>query len=307
MPSGARTTLFSTFVPFTTPLTPLTDLTGTYQGQDGGLYGGDSNTPPPSQAAALQSAASLVVPRNARGVPSATGKIGFAAIGQSTTRLEFGTFQPLMAQDLARNPAVVSVNGGQDNQVLQNWAGSNRPWQTLLRDVRAAGLTASQVQVVWIDLAQIYAKAYGALPARTAHYATLMTRVVETAKRLFPDLQVAYISSRIYGGYGPQGVDPEPYAYESGFGVRQTIQEQELGLPALNDNPGLGRAVAPVLAWGPYPWADGAIPRDDGLTWQRDDFVADGVHPSFSGQLKGAQLLLNFLHADPSASRWYLA
>ena len=132
-----------------------------------------------------------------------------------------------------------------------------------------------------------------------------MTRVVETAKRYFPNLQVAYLSSRIYGGYGPQGVDPEPYAYESGFGVRQTIQSQEAGAPTLNDNPSLGRVVAPVLAWGPYQWADGTTPRADGFTWQRADFVADGVHPSFSGQIKAAGLLRSFLQTDPSARRWF--
>lgn len=285
---------------------PLTDPGVSYQGEVGGLYGGGNNAPPPSQAASLQAAASQVVPRNAAGLPAAGGKIGFVAIGQSTTMLEFGTFKILLAQDFAHSRSVVAVNGAQNSQVLQSWAGSGGPWASMLRSVRAAGLTPSQVQVVWIDLAQIYSWYFGPFADREAHYATLMTKVVQTAKRYFPNLQVAYLSSRIYGGYGPQGVDPEPYAYESGFGVRRTIETQVAGAPSLNDSPALGRVVAPVLAWGPYPWADGTIPRADGLTWQRGDYFPDGVHPSFSGQVKGAELLLNFLETDPSATRWFL-
>lgn len=291
---------------YTAPLTPLTDPGASYQGEDGGLYGGGSNTPPASQAAALGVASSGVVPRNAFGRPSDAGKIGFVAIGQSTSMMEFAAFQALLAGDPARNRAVVAVNGAQNGQVLQSWAGSGGPWRTMLRDVRSAGLSPSQVQVVWIDLAQIYSWYLGPFADREAHYASLMTQVVRTAKRYFPNLQVAYLSSRIYGGYGLRGVDPEPYAYESGFGVRRTIQGQIAGLPALNDNPALGRVVAPVLAWGPYPWADGTIPRADGLTWQPSDFLPDGVHPSASGQFKGAGLLLDFLSTDPSANRWFL-
>src|SRR3954464_6017827 len=66
-------------VAYTAPLTPLTELTGGYQGQDGGLYGGGSNAPPASQAMALDAASAQVVPRNAAGMPSASGKIGFVA------------------------------------------------------------------------------------------------------------------------------------------------------------------------------------------------------------------------------------
>jgi hypothetical protein len=305
LPSGGR----SVKIPASEvgPLTPITQLTGTYNGQTGGLYGNGSNTPPLSQSIALAQADGRIVPRNRQGVPTASGKVGVLAIGQSTTMLEFNMFQLLESQDPQKNRDVAFVNGGQNGMVLQNWASSSGPWRTALGQVKASGITAAQVQVVWIDLAQIYEWRYGDFNSRIGHYAASLEAVIRTAKRDFPNLQIAYVSSRIYGGYGPQGVDPEPYAYESAFGVRLAVQNQIAGDPALNDNPASGKVVAPVVAWGPYFWADGATPRADGFSWQRSDFFPDGVHPAASGQVKAAKILQNFFATDPSARSWFLA
>ena len=62
----------------------------------------------------------------------------------------------------------------------------------------------------------------------------------------------------------------------------------------------------PWLAWGPYLWANGTMPRSDGLTWQIDDFELDGERLSAKGAQKGAQLLLQFLLGEPTAS-WFRA
>jgi hypothetical protein len=63
--------------------------------------------------------------------------------------------------------------------------------------------------------------------------------------------------------------------------------------------------VAPWTAWGPYLWADGLVPRSDGLIWECDDFATDGTHPSDSGRLKVAERLLGFFRTDVVASRWF--
>ena len=62
----------------------------------------------------------------------------------------------------------------------------------------------------------------------------------------------------------------------------------------------------PWIAWGAYLWANGTLPRSDGLTWQRDDFESDGEQLSPMGARKAATLLMQFLYSEPTAS-WFRA
>jgi hypothetical protein len=43
----------------------------------------------------------------------------------------------------------------------------------------------------------------------------------------------------------------------------------------------------------------------DGLKWAREDFGADGMHPSGQGQARVATMLLDFLKTDPTAKPWF--
>ncbi len=104
----------------------------------------------------------------------------------------------------------------------------------------------------------------------------------------YPNLTLAYLSSRIYAGYASTTLNPEPYAYEGGFSVKWLIADQLAGDAALNFDPASGVVEAPWAAWGPYLWADGLSPRSDGLTWGCSELSSDGTHPSASGQAKVA-------------------
>jgi hypothetical protein len=228
------------------------------------------------------------------------------SIGQSTSSEIYETFRARARHIRNRAPAVSLVDGAQDGMVLESWVGSQTPWSVAMGRLRDSGVTPRQVQVLWIDLAQTHEARYGDFSSRIIHYANNLTHVINHAHALFPNAKLAFVISRIYGGYGPQGADPEPYAYENGFGVRQLIQSQIGGNPRLNDDPAHGPVQSPVLLWGPYLWSDGATPSSTGMSWRRKDLLADGVHPSLSGRAKAASQLVSFFTSNPFARPWFL-
>jgi hypothetical protein len=129
--------------------------------------------------------------------------------------------------------------------------------------------------------------------------------VLHNARRHFPNLRIAYLGSRIYGGWSTGRLNPEPYAYESAFATRWLIQDQITGQADLKYED--ADAVAPLLLWGPYFWADGLTPRKaDHLVWERADLGSDGTHPSQSGRQKVAEMLLRFFKEDPLAATWFV-
>jgi hypothetical protein len=167
-----------------------------------------------------------------------------------------------------------------------------------------AGVTSEQVQIAWIKLANKAPR--GDLEAHGRKLQADTQAVIQNAKQKFPNLRIAYLSSRIYGGHSGGSLNPEPFAYESAFPVRWLIQDQMAGKAALNHDPAKGEVKAPVLLWGPYLWADGVTPRkSDGLVWKRDDLGGDGTHPSQAGRDKVAGMLLEFFKGD-LAKRWFV-
>jgi hypothetical protein len=301
-----------------TGLVPLCDLgTQTYKGEDGGLYGGGSNEPPPEHRAAVLRELRQIRPLDADGKPAADGKIGFISVGMSNTTMEFSTFKRKADADPLKSPAVEIVDTAQGGRVASVWANDGQgnrgpdPWPVMDERLKEARVSPRQVQVVWIKHAQNQPHTLAAMP-RMAHAQYLANNTILTLQRLrqrFPNLRVAYLSSRIYAGYATTPLNPEPYAYEGAFAARWVIQAQTSGDPLLNFDPAKGTVMAPAALWGPYLWTDGVKPRKrDGLVWLREDVsTKDGTHPSDSGREKVANLLLDFLHKDPLASSWYLA
>ena len=123
----------------------------------------------------------------------------------------------------------------------------------------------------------------------------------------FPNVKIAYVSSRTYGGYATSPLNPEPYAYEGGFAVKWLIADQIAGKPELNYDPAKGPVRSPWIAWGPYVWADGVKANQDGQSYVREDYVEqDGTHPSPTGREKVAARLLEFLKSDSTAAPWFV-
>lgn len=285
---------------------PLSDLgTEFYLGEQGGLYPGGQNTPPENHAAAGLAIAQSIQPLNTQGLVDPNGEIVLASMGMSNVFQEFGEFVVLANTDTDKNGNVTVANLAQPGVASQRMAKADDIyWTTRVPKALAKlNLTEEQVQILWL-------KQNRAFPTEPFPQFALLLKedlidIVHNAKATFPNLQMIFVSSRIYAGYSLEDLNPEPYAYESGFGVKWLIAAQINGDPELNFDPANGEVKAPFIDWGPYLWADGLTPRSDGLIWECKDFEADGVHPSEIGEEKVATSLLNFFKTDALTKQWF--
>lgn len=309
-------------------MVPIDDLgTGTYLGFQGGLYPGGSNAPPADHRDAGLAAARRIRPLDVNGVPSAAGRYVLLSIGMSNTTQEFcsqsgnppcnsWTFTGQAEADPEVNrTTLVIANGARGGQVAEAWDSPADPNYDRIRDsvLVRRGLSERQVQVVWMKVA--HARPTVSLPNAGADAYALETDMGEIARALrvrYPNLQQVFVSSRIYAGYATTTLNPEPYAYESGFSAKWLVEAQIRQMrgggvdPQAGDLSYAGGAAA-WIAWGPYPWANGATPRSDGLRWVATDFEGDGTHPAQSGERKVGTMLLDFFKNSPFTRCWFVA
>ena len=254
--------------------TALTDLgRGLYQGEQGGLYPGGSNNPPSAYRVAGINAARSVVPLDPSGRPSASGTVVFLSVGMSNTSVEFHSFIQSEVGDGQRGGSVAMVDGAQGGQPAAAWVSPTAPtWSVVNQRLAAAGYTPQQVEVIWLKQADEFPKTDFETYAHGLQ--NELSEITNDAAQKFPNLKQVFVSARSYGGYGPNGANPEPYAYQTGFAVKFFVA-QAVANPSRR----------PWVGWGPYFWTDGTRGRADGLQWFCSD-TFDGTHPSASGQAK---------------------
>ena len=308
----------------------LTDLgVNRYHGFQGGLYPDGANAPPAEHMAEGRRRATLVQPRATDGQPSASGKIVLLSIGMSNTTQEFcaasgyTTCDPWSFIGQARaDPQVeaqrlVLLNGARGGQTAASWMAAASLEYDRIRDSGLAplGLSERQVQIVWVKIAN--AGPSVRLPAANADAFTLAGQhgsVLRALQTRYPNLQLVFVSSRIYAGFATTSLNPEPYAFESGLAVKWLIETQIMQVrgaqPAVSIAAGNVdyRTGVPWVGWGPYLWADNAQkPRDDGFFWVLEDFQSDGTHPARSGREKVGRLLLEFFKTSTFTRCWFVA
>jgi hypothetical protein len=286
-------------------LKPINEMqSDRYKGFQAGLYPNGQNVRPPTHDSAGRVFVQLIRPLDTQGsVDLANGKIVLLSIGMSNTTMEFSVFKQIADTDRAKNPRLAIVDGAQGGQtaaIISN--PSANFWTVVDQRLTAAGVTRQQVQVVWIKEAD--ANPTQPFPAHAITLQLELEAIAHIVKSRYPNTRLAYCSSRTYAGYATTNLNPEPFAYESGFSVKWMIEKQISGDTSLAYAGPFARS--PWLAWGPYLWVDGTTRRSDGLTWQATDTQSDGTHPSASGSLKVAALLLNFFKSDATATPWFL-
>jgi len=283
---------------------PINDLgQSLWRGLQGGLYPDGQNTPPLDHNAAALDIASQIAPVDVNGDPDTGGKIVLLSIGMSNTSLEFEQFLSVTDTAHGLNPALAIVNGAQGGHSIDDINDPSTDYWDVINDrLNSEGLSPLQVQAIWFKQAERKP------PDTTLAHIDVLKEKYKTAilisKAQFPNLKIAYLSGRIYAGYAASDLNPEPFAYYSGWSIKRLIEEQINGAADLVYEG--TNAPAPLLLWGAYMWADGLTPRSDGLTWACDEFRDDGTHPSPAGQQKVAGLLLDFFKNDSTTQSWFL-
>jgi hypothetical protein len=294
----------------TSSFKPLPELgAGEYKGFQGGFYPGGKNERPRAHEAAGVALAKQVRPLDAEGKPSADGKIVVMSVGMSNTNQSWAGLMRVARDDSDINPHVKLVNGAQGGMtaaaIQQDTEGAGRRyWERVDEILKAAGVTRAQVQAAWIKQAD--AGPSEGFPGYARKLEGELANIVRVLHRRFPNLKLVYLSSRTYGGYAKTRLNPEPYAYESGFAVKWLIEKQINGEPGLNYDARKGKVSAPWMSWGPYLWANASTKRADGFAYEERDFAGDGTHQSASGQAKVGKLLLQFFKTDSTTRPWFV-
>ena len=306
-------------------LVPLIDMdAGMYLGRyEGGLYPDGGDAPPADHLAAGLARAARIRPLDAEGRPDPAGKIVLLSIGMSNASQEFcgslgidcdsDTFaDQALADSRVDRAELVIVNGAQGGRTAEEWdSPADSTYERVVeRALAPLDLTEAQVQVVWLK--EAHARPVSSLPSPGADALALeqdLGEIVRALAERYPNLQLVFASSRTYGGYASTDLNPEPYAYESGFAVKWLIeaqirQQRGEGVDLLAGDLGLDRV--PWVGWGPYLWTSGSVARSDGLVWLPSDVQSDGTHPARPGVEKVGELLLEFFATSPVARCWFL-
>jgi len=291
----------------------------------GGLYANGSNQVPPAHILAGLAHSAAIQPLDTAGRPHPAGRYVLLSVGMSNTTQEFWAANhrgpatswsfagQAAANSIVNHASLAIVDGAMGGQAASVWVSPSAPNYNRVRDEQLAplGLAEAQVQAVWLKQADIQPTV--PLPNANADAFILekaLGDIVRACKIRYPNLQVVFLSSRIYAGYATTLLNPEPYAYESGFSVQRLVQAQinqmaNGQIDSIAGDLNHDSGVAPWIAWGPYLWADGLIPRNDGLAWLQSDFENDGTHPSKPGQQKVGTMLLEFLLGSPFSRSWF--
>ena len=334
---SAQCAMTSVNVPGVSPATavvPINDL-GTQKGQycpnqmncfDGGFYGNFANT-----RSDIQTGINIA---NNIATMESSGTIVLLAVGFSNPNLEFNKFMGLFLADTTHNKNLKLVNVAHGSQgacclnvsVSPNSCATNgtqpcseptylQPGGFVDTQLTTAGVTESQVAAIWLKETNVSpTKAF--LPPENAFPGYITDKLqpdldfiltsdfntisAPTGQIQFKNLGIVYLASRTYAGYSASGdtFNPETYSYETSFGVQgETAKSIAGGLPS----------GTPWFDWGPYFWANGMLPRSDGLTWTCQDVMStDGRHPSDPvGQMKAAVMLLNYFKNSSTTAPWF--
>jgi len=287
---------------------PLNDLgAGTYKGALGGLYPGCANEASGQYAADLLTTSQSIVPIDTFGLVSKSklSKIVFLSVGGSTGGHNMKLLKSKTDSNPLTNPnlKLLSANNGSGGSGLNNIMNPNDPyWNHVLQVLKGARSSYRQVQVVYLETDDSSKNI--SWPFRPNVVKNDLEVCLRVFKVKFPKIKVVYVlgRSRTFGAKAMWNREPSPYYM--GWGCKWAIEDQINGVPGTEYKG--ANAVAPMLTWGFYQWADSLPRATDGFYWRFSE-TADGLHANAEGQDSLTTRFQNFLLTDPYASLWYAA
>lgn len=291
-----------------TAIIPLNDLgTGTFYGFTGGLYPGGANVPSGQYGYDLTRMSSSIVPLDTFGNPSPTGRIVFISLGGSTSGKNFKLLKEKTESSPLTNPQLLLLkcSNGKRMASLNSQMDPKDPYWDHVTQI-ITGFAASsyrQVQVIYLE-ADDSAKYNISFPLRALKVKEDLQACLRVYKQKFPNVKVVYVLGRTktFGNQILYNREPAPYYF--GWGCKMAIEDQINGVPGTEYKG--KKAVAPMITWGFYQWADSLPRKTDGFYW-RQSLTEDGLHATEEGQDTLATRFQKFLLTDKRASLWYAA
>lgn len=223
------------------------------------------------------------------------GVIGVVCVGMSNANQECGDWIQRLAGEFqgSVDPSVRVVNCAVGGHAIERWIDPSYDpvlWTDCIQHrLPQAGVRPDQVVVLYHKAANQFTTGSGgavlpSYPAAGSDYANFLANLTAFSARVkskFPSMAAVYTSSRSYGGFAGSSGRGEPLSYEEGH--------------ALNTWLAGNRTIDDVwYGWGPYLWAPSCasgITNKSGACYDRVDYVADGVHPSPSGEAKISRMI----------------
>ena len=284
---------------------PLNDLgTGTYMGSVGGLYPGGVNSPSGQYAADLLATSNTIIPIDKLGNPSTSGKVVFISIGASIGGHNMRELKTKTKNNPATNPKLLllNCNNGSGEASLNSIMNPIDPYWDHVNQVIVANSSYKQVQVIYLETDD--SSAYVHWPEKPTAVKNDLEACLRVFKQKFENIKVVYVlgRTRTFGNQRPWNREPGPYYF--GWGCKWAIEDQINGVAGTEYKD--SGAVAPMITWGWYQWADVYPRTTDGFKWLATE-TSDGLHANDRGQDTLATHFQNFLLTDPNASIWYAA
>lgn len=296
----------ATIIIDTTNKIPLNDLgKHTYQGDTGGLYPHGKNNPTGTYASDLSKICSNMSPLDSFGNVDEHGRVLFISLGGSTCGHNMRALKDMTVNNPRTNSKLILLNcctGSGDASLNSIMNPLDTYWDHVRQIVQGSGGSYRQVQIIYLesDDSSISVK----WPSRPNLVKADLEICLRNFKQTFPNIKLVYVLGRTHTfGYLAQW-NTEPAPYWMGWACKWAIEDQINGVPGTEYKG--KKAVAPMLTWGFYQWADSTPRKTDGFHWQ-ESYTRDGLHANDQYQDTLALRFQNFLLTDKYAKKWYAA